>query len=98
MYYSEENYCYYVIHFIFISGSRVYPSRDAMLEGALETAEVIASKSPTAVQVSKVALVYARDHSVSEGLDNIVSTILFEKDFLVLAFNISTIMQFLRGF
>ena len=39
---------------------------------ALELAVTIASKSPIAVQTSKVALVYSRDHGVEEGLDYMV--------------------------
>ena len=37
-------------------------------------AETMASKSPVAVQNSKIALLYARDHSVTDGLDQIVRT------------------------
>ena len=44
-----------------------------MLEGALETATVIASKSPVAVQGTKLNLIFSRDHSVQEGLDHMVS-------------------------
>lgn len=53
--------------------SRVFADRDACVNGALEMAEMIASKSPVAVAGSKVNLVYSRDHSVQEGLDFIVS-------------------------
>lgn len=48
--------------------SRVYPDKDQMMAGALAVAKEIASKSPVAVQGSKVHLVYSRDHSVEEGL------------------------------
>lgn len=41
----------------------------------MEIAENIASKSPVAVQGSKMNVVYSRDHSVQEGLDHIVSVI-----------------------
>ena len=44
-----------------------------MVERALEVAKDIASKSPIAVQTTKMQLNYARDHSVDEGLDYIVS-------------------------
>lgn len=37
---------------------------------------MIASKSPVAVQGSKVNLVYSRDHSVQEGLKYMVKIIL----------------------
>lgn len=48
--------------------SRVFPDRESTIAGALETAALIASKSPVAVQGSKVSMVYSRDHSVAEGL------------------------------
>lgn len=44
-----------------------------MLNGVLEVAEQIASKSPVGVQGTKNAIVYGRDHTVQEGLDQIVS-------------------------
>ncbi|XP_069062993.1 delta(3,5)-Delta(2,4)-dienoyl-CoA isomerase, mitochondrial isoform X2 [Pleurodeles waltl] len=49
--------------------SRVFENKEAMLEGAFEVASEIASKSPLAVQGSKVNLVYSRNHSVPEGLN-----------------------------
>lgn len=51
--------------------SRVFPDHESLLAGALETAAVIASKSPVAVQGTKMALIYARDHSVSESLNHV---------------------------
>ncbi|XP_064623837.1 delta(3,5)-Delta(2,4)-dienoyl-CoA isomerase, mitochondrial-like [Lineus longissimus] len=51
--------------------SKVFEDRDSTINGALETAAVIASKSPIAVQGSKISLVYSRDHSVPEGLVNV---------------------------
>lgn len=36
-------------------------------------ASLIASKSPIAVQGTKVNLVYARDHTVADGMDYVVS-------------------------
>ena len=47
-----------------------------MLKAAVETATVIASKSPIAVQGTKMALVYARDHSVPDSLEQVVRTFL----------------------
>jgi Delta3,5-Delta2,4-dienoyl-CoA isomerase len=44
-----------------------------MLNAAFEMAEQIAVKSPVAVQLTKRALVHARNHSTQEGLDFIVS-------------------------
>lgn len=51
----------------------VYPDAEALLEGALETAREIASKSPLAVWGTKVAMNYARDHSVDDSLDQIAT-------------------------
>lgn len=48
--------------------SRIFPTKEATLEGAIELAKLIASKSPVAVQGSKVNMVYSRDHSVPDGL------------------------------
>src|SRR5699024_423931 len=50
-----------------------------MIKGAVEVAQEIAMKSPVAVQSTKVALVYARDHSVQEGLNQIVSCLFDSK-------------------
>ncbi|KAK7070157.1 putative enoyl CoA hydratase [Halocaridina rubra] len=49
--------------------SRVFDNKESLLTGALEMASTIASKSPVAVQNTKTSLVYARDHTVQEGLD-----------------------------
>ncbi|XP_068224121.1 delta(3,5)-Delta(2,4)-dienoyl-CoA isomerase, mitochondrial-like [Palaemon carinicauda] len=49
--------------------SRIFDSKESMMSGALDMAEMIASKSPVAVQNTKTSLIYARDHSVQEGLD-----------------------------
>lgn len=46
----------------------VREDREAALRGALEMAAVIAAKSPVAVAGTKEMLVYARDHTVDEGL------------------------------
>ncbi|KAK7103779.1 delta(3,5)-Delta(2,4)-dienoyl-CoA isomerase, mitochondrial-like [Littorina saxatilis] len=53
--------------------SRVFPDREKLIEGAIELASVIASKSPVAVQGTKVSLVYSRDHTVGEGLDQVMT-------------------------
>lgn len=63
--------------------SNVYGDKEDMLSNALKMAEDIASKSPVAVQGSKVNLNYSRDHSVEEGLDFAVgwnSTMLQSED------------------
>ncbi|XP_023266107.1 delta(3,5)-Delta(2,4)-dienoyl-CoA isomerase, mitochondrial isoform X1 [Seriola lalandi dorsalis] len=49
--------------------SRVFADKEAMMAGALEMADEIAARSPIAVQGTKINLIYARDHSVAEGLD-----------------------------
>lgn len=54
--------------------SRVFADKETMMAGALEMAGEIAARSPVAVQGTKINLVYARDHSVAEGLDYIVRT------------------------
>ena len=42
------------------------------MEGALDLAGAIAAKSPVAVQGTKISMVYARDHTVDQGLDQVV--------------------------
>ncbi|KAK9885909.1 hypothetical protein WA026_013783 [Henosepilachna vigintioctopunctata] len=51
--------------------SRVFEDKESMVQEAISTAQVIASKSPVAVQGTKANLVYSRDHTVQEGLDHI---------------------------
>ena len=51
----------------------VYADHDALLTGVLETAREIASKSPLAIWGTKVALNYARDHTVDDALDQIAT-------------------------
>jgi len=53
--------------------NRVFPDRDSLMNGAVEMAVNIASKSPVAVQGTKHNLNFSRDHSVQEGLDYIVT-------------------------
>jgi delta(3,5)-delta(2,4)-dienoyl-CoA isomerase len=48
--------------------SRVFETKEEMSSAAIETAGVIASKSPIAVQGTKALLDYSRDHTVEEGL------------------------------
>jgi delta(3,5)-delta(2,4)-dienoyl-CoA isomerase len=48
--------------------SRVFKSKGEMVEAALETAKVIAAKSPVAVQGTKALLDFSRDRSVEDGL------------------------------
>lgn len=53
--------------------SQIFPDQESLVNGALETAKLIASKSPIAVQGSKINLVYSRDHTVEEGLQFMVN-------------------------
>ena len=52
---------------------QVYDDHDALVEGVLATAREIASKSPLAVWGIKVAMNFARDHSVDDSLDQIAT-------------------------
>ncbi|XP_007096949.1 delta(3,5)-Delta(2,4)-dienoyl-CoA isomerase, mitochondrial [Panthera tigris] len=49
--------------------SRVFPNKEDMLEAAFTLAEEISTKSPVAVQSTKVNLIYSRNHSVAESLN-----------------------------
>lgn len=49
----------------FVSG--VYDSKATALEKALETAKLIATKSPVAVQGTKEVINYSRDHQITDG-------------------------------
>jgi enoyl-CoA hydratase len=52
---------------------QLYADPAALVEGVLETAREIASKSPLAIWGTKVAMNYARDHGVDEGLEQIAT-------------------------
>lgn len=47
----------------------ILPDPEALLAAALDMARAIAAKAPLAISGSKAAVVYARDHSVAEGLE-----------------------------
>lgn len=51
--------------------SKVFDTKDSMIEEAIKMAEVIASKSPVAVQTTKRNMIYSMDHTNQEGLDHI---------------------------
>jgi len=51
--------------------SRVFEKKEDMLFAAKELAKEIASKSPVAVQGSKIAMNYARNHSIQDSLEMI---------------------------
>lgn len=53
--------------------NRVYEDRETMLREVTAIAHSIAAKSPLAVRGSKEMLLYARDHSVAEGLNYIAT-------------------------
>jgi enoyl-CoA hydratase len=53
--------------------NRVYASHEEMLDGVTQIATEIAARSPLAVWGSKEMLNYARDHSISDGLDYIAT-------------------------
>ncbi|MEO6205460.1 MAG: enoyl-CoA hydratase-related protein [Mycobacteriales bacterium] len=52
---------------------QVYADHASLVEGVLETAREIASKSPLAVWGTKVAMNHARDHGVESGLEQIAT-------------------------
>lgn len=51
----------------------LFDNHDALVDGVLEVAAEIASKSPLAIWGSKQMLTYARDHSVRDGLEHIAA-------------------------
>jgi enoyl-CoA hydratase len=51
--------------------NEIYENQEEMLEAVMETAKIIASKSPLAVIGTKEVVNYARDHSVDESLNQI---------------------------
>lgn len=54
---------------------RIFLDRKELIAGALRLAETIASKTPVAVQGSKVQMNYARDHKVDDALEYMVSEV-----------------------
>ncbi|BFM15027.1 crotonase/enoyl-CoA hydratase family protein [Maricurvus nonylphenolicus] len=51
--------------------NQVYATQEELINGVMDIATEIASKSPLAVHGSKVMLNYARDHSIRDALDYI---------------------------
>ncbi|XP_072634699.1 delta(3,5)-Delta(2,4)-dienoyl-CoA isomerase, mitochondrial-like isoform X3 [Canis lupus baileyi] len=49
--------------------SRVFPDKEGMLDAAFTLAAEISTKSPVAVQSTKINLIYSRNHPVTEGLN-----------------------------
>ena len=52
---------------------QVFADHEAVVAAALDVAREIAAKSPLAVWGTKVALTYARDHAVDDGLEQIAT-------------------------
>ncbi|MCW2707358.1 MAG: Enoyl-CoA hydratase [Frankiales bacterium] len=52
---------------------QVYADHGSLVEGVLETAREIASKSPLAIHGTKVAMNFARDHGVEQSLDQMAT-------------------------
>jgi len=53
--------------------SSVFASKEDMMAGALKMAADIASKSPVAVQGTKINLLFSREHTVEEGLERVAN-------------------------
>lgn len=53
--------------------NRVFDSREALQAGVREIAASIASKSPLSIRGTKEMLNYARDHSVTDGLNHVAT-------------------------
>jgi delta(3,5)-delta(2,4)-dienoyl-CoA isomerase len=68
--------------------SKILPNEEILIKEGLELAKLIASKSPIAVQGSKVNLVYSRDHSVEEGLKFMVLKIFYMPNLYLLEVSI----------
>ena len=67
----------YLVYFF----SHIFPSQEDLVESAVSMASQIAEKSPVAVAGTKENLIYARDHSVEDGLKHVVCTpTLFNKN------------------
>lgn len=48
--------------------SKIFADPETTKQAAIELAQEIATKSPVAVQGSKISMKYSRDHSVQDGL------------------------------
>ena len=53
--------------------NEVFSDQDSLLDGVMEIAEEIASKSPLAIWGSKEMITYSRDHSTSDSLNYIAT-------------------------
>ncbi len=68
--------------------NRIFPDRETMVDGVLEVAAEIASKSPMAVWGTKQTMHYTRDHGISDGLEYIANwnAAMFDTDDMAEAF------------
>jgi enoyl-CoA hydratase len=53
--------------------NRVFTDKETMLQGVLQIASQIASKSPLAIRGTKEMILFTRDHSVADGLNYIAT-------------------------
>ena len=53
--------------------NQVFPTHEELVNGVLDIAREIASKSPLAIWGTKEMLLYSRDHSVADGLEHIAT-------------------------
>eukprot|EP01097_Dermamoeba_algensis_P005851 TRINITY_DN368_c0_g1_i1.p1 TRINITY_DN368_c0_g1~~TRINITY_DN368_c0_g1_i1.p1 ORF type:complete len:227 (+),score=49.48 TRINITY_DN368_c0_g1_i1:202-882(+) len=63
--------------------SKVYKTKDELLNGAREMAKTIANNSPLVVQGTKLVLNYSDEHTIQEGLDYVAlwnSSFIFSED------------------
>ncbi len=58
---------------IFLFCSKILPDQESCVNESLAIAKIIASKSPIAVQGSKINLIYSRDHGVPTSLKYMVN-------------------------
>lgn len=65
--------------------NHIYPDRESLLETVMETAKMLAKKSPLTMRGTKANLNYSRDHSVTEGLEYVATWntgLLFSEDLM----------------
>ncbi|VVC29508.1 Enoyl-CoA hydratase/isomerase, conserved site,Crotonase superfamily,ClpP/crotonase-like [Cinara cedri] len=73
--------------------SRIYNTKESMLEHVMNIASNIAIKSPVGVQMTKRSIIYSRDHTVQDGLNHIVNwnqILLQSEDFVKASMAVAT--------
>ena len=75
-------YSYFIIIPSFFI-SHVFPDQSSMMSAAIKMATTIASKSPIAVQGTKININYSRDHTVDESLEHMVSSYILCSTFVI---------------